>query len=87
MSELAGLEAAAVPAVEAAVKALTPEAEALVTAAEAHLKAEAERLKAEIDNSHNSVIVWLRDHLASQTPAATTASAADPTPAAPAPQS
>lgn len=69
MSEQA-IEQAAVPVAEAVIKALTPEAEALLASAEQHLLAEAERLKAEIDASHNSVLVWLREHLAGQTPAA-----------------
>lgn len=79
MSEQA-IEQAAVPVVEAVVKALTPEAEALLQAAEQHLIAEAQRLKAEIDASHNSVIVWLREHLGQN------AAAVDPSPAVPAPQ-
>lgn len=74
------IETAAVPIIEGAIKALTPEAEAVVKAVEAHLVAEAEHLKAAIDDSHNSVIVWLRNSLASAA-----ASGVDPTSAVPAP--
>ncbi|WP_297827517.1 hypothetical protein [Mycobacterium sp.] len=64
------IEQAAAPVIEAAAKALEPAAAALLASAEQHLLAEAQRLKAEIDASHNSILVWLREHLAGQTTAA-----------------
>lgn len=74
-------EAIAEPIIQAAIAALTPEAEQLLKAAEAHLVAEAEHLKAEIDNSHNSVLTWLRNTLTGDSRVT-----GNPMPAVPAPQ-